>query len=138
MADGLPTMAKGCWQFAGISQTKVPPNYGIRNGSATTGTPGRDARLLVRNLSISLDGYAAGPHQDLDHPLGIGGMQLHEWIFATRSGRQMLGDDGGNEGLDDEHFSNRGSGVGATIVAGTCSARYVDPGATASGPAGGE
>ena len=40
-------------------------------------------RLLVRNFSISLDGYAAGPHQDLDHPLGIGGTQLHEWIFAT-------------------------------------------------------
>jgi dihydrofolate reductase len=74
------------------------------------------SRLLVRNLSISLDGYAAGPDQDLDHPLGIGGMQLHEWIFATRSGRQMIGDVGGNEGLDDEYFSKRGSGVGATIM----------------------
>jgi hypothetical protein len=73
-------------------------------------------RLLVRNFSISLDGYAAGPHQDLDHPLGIGGTQLHEWIFATRSGSQMVGNDGGNEGLDDEFFSKRGSGVDATIM----------------------
>jgi dihydrofolate reductase len=74
------------------------------------------SRLLVRNFSISLDGYAAGPDQDLDHPLGVGGMQLHEWIFATRSGRRMIGSDGGNEGLDDEYFSKRGSGVGATIM----------------------
>ena len=74
------------------------------------------SRLLVRNFSISLDGYAAGPHQDLDHPLGVGGTQLHEWIFATRSGRQMIGEEGGSEGLDDDFFSERGSGVGATIM----------------------
>jgi dihydrofolate reductase len=74
------------------------------------------SRLLVRNFSISLDGYAAGPDQDLDHPLGVGGTQLHEWIFATRSGRQMIGNDGGTEELDDEYFSKRGSGVGATIM----------------------
>jgi len=74
------------------------------------------SRLLVRNFSISLDGYAAGPHQDLDHPLGVGGMQLHEWIFATRSGRQMIGEEGGTEGLDDDFFSGRASGVGATIM----------------------
>ena len=74
------------------------------------------SRLLVRNFSISLDGYAAGPDQDLDHPLGVGGTQLHEWIFATRSGSQMIGNDGGTEELDDEYFSKRGSGVGATIM----------------------
>jgi dihydrofolate reductase len=74
------------------------------------------ARLLVRNYSISLDGYAAGPHQDLDNPLGVGGAQLHEWVFATRSGRHMIGGEGGNEGLDDAFFSERGSGVGATIL----------------------
>ena len=73
-------------------------------------------RLLVRNFSISLDGYAAGPHQDLDSPLGVGGGRLHEWIFATRSGAQMIGVDGGKEGLDDEFFSHRGAGVGATIM----------------------
>ncbi len=73
-------------------------------------------RLLVRNFSISLDGYAAGPDQDLDHPLGIGGGQLHEWVFATRSGSQMIGREGGSDGLDDDFFSERGSGVGATIM----------------------
>ena len=73
-------------------------------------------RLLVRNFSISLDGYAAGPQQDLVNPLGVGGGQLHEWIFATRSGSQMIGREGGAEGLDDNFFSERESGVGATIM----------------------
>jgi dihydrofolate reductase len=74
------------------------------------------SRLLVRNFSVSLDGYSAGPHQDLDNPLGVGGMQLHEWIFATRSGSEMIGKEGGSEGLDDDFFSERGSGIGATIM----------------------
>ncbi len=74
------------------------------------------SRLFVRNLSLSLDGYAAGPHQDLDHPLGLGGAQLHEWIFATRSGSRMIGKEGGSEGLDDDFFSERETGVGATIM----------------------
>jgi dihydrofolate reductase len=73
-------------------------------------------RLLVRNFSISLDGYAAGPHQDLGNPLGVGGTQLHEWVFATLSGSRMIGREGGSEGLDDDFFSKRESGVGATIM----------------------
>jgi dihydrofolate reductase len=74
------------------------------------------SRLLVRNFSLSLDGYAAGPQQDFDNPLGIGGTQLHEWVFATRSGSRMIGREGGSEGLDDDLFSQRASGVGATIM----------------------
>jgi dihydrofolate reductase len=73
-------------------------------------------RLLVRNFSISLDGFGAGPSQDLDNPLGVGGSRLHEWIFATRSGRTMIGTEGGSEGLDDEFFSDRATGIGATIM----------------------
>ena len=74
------------------------------------------SRLIVRNYSISLDGYAAGPHQDLENPLGVGGSQLHEWVFATRSGAQMIGREGGSEGLDDDFFGERATGVGATIM----------------------
>jgi dihydrofolate reductase len=74
------------------------------------------AKVLVRNFSISLDGFGAGNAQDLEHPLGVGGGQLHDWVFATRSGRQMIGLDGGEEGLDDEFFANRASGVGATMM----------------------
>jgi dihydrofolate reductase len=73
-------------------------------------------RLLVRNFSVSLDGYAAGPHQDLDNPLGVGGMQLHEWLLATHSFAEMVGREGGSKGLDDDLFSERATGVGATIM----------------------
>jgi len=74
------------------------------------------SKLLVRNYSISLDGFGAGPSQDLENPLGIDGQLLHQWIFATRNGRQMIGADGGEEGLDNTFFSSRGTGVGATIM----------------------
>lgn len=73
-------------------------------------------KLRVHNLAISLDGYAAGPNQSIDNPLGVGGSRLHEWVFATRTGRQMLGMDGGSEGLDDEFVARGDVGVGATIM----------------------
>jgi dihydrofolate reductase len=74
------------------------------------------AKLRVHNLAISLDGFAAGPNQDLDNPLGVGGTRLHEWVFATRTGRAMLGEEGGDEGLDDKFLSEGDIGIGATIM----------------------
>ena len=57
-------------------------------------------KLCVRNFSISLDGYAAAPNQSLEHPFGEPDPPLHEWMLATRFGRQIMGEDGGTEGLD--------------------------------------
>jgi dihydrofolate reductase len=73
-------------------------------------------KLRVHNLAISLDGYVAGPDQSLQSPLGVGGGALHEWVFATRFGRHMIGEDGGSEGLDDEFLARGESGIGATII----------------------
>jgi dihydrofolate reductase len=73
-------------------------------------------KLRVHNLAISLDGYAAGPNQDIDNPIGVGGPQLHEWIFATRSGNRMFGIDGGEEGVDDQFITQGDLGIGATIM----------------------
>jgi dihydrofolate reductase len=73
-------------------------------------------KLRVHNFAISLDGYAAGPDQSLDDPLGVGGTGLHEWVFATRAGRQMQGMDGGDEGLDDEFITRGDVGIGATVM----------------------
>jgi|GEM_PF-3323833 len=42
-------------------------------------------KLGVRNFSVSLDGFGAGPNQDLQNPLGVGGLALHDWFFATRT-----------------------------------------------------
>ncbi len=73
-------------------------------------------KLRVHNFSVSLDGYAAGPDQSLDNPLGIGGQALHEWFFATRSFHQMRGEAGGEDGLDNRFAAQREIGIGATIM----------------------
>jgi dihydrofolate reductase len=72
--------------------------------------------LRVHNFAISLDGYAAGPNQDVDNPLGLAGLGLHEWVFATRAWNRMQGGDGGNEGLDDQFITAGDPGIGATIM----------------------
>ena len=73
-------------------------------------------KLRVSSFSISLDGFGAGPHQDLNNPLGVGGTALHEWAFATRTFRQMFGSEGGTTGIDDD-FAVRGfKNIGAWIL----------------------
>jgi dihydrofolate reductase len=63
------------------------------------------SELRVHNFSISLDGYAAGPAQSEQHPLGVGGERLHEWIFADTATDV------------DRRFRARGEeGIGATIM----------------------
>ena len=51
------------------------------------------ARLRVHTLARSVDGFVAGPDQSVDNPLGVGGEDLHTWMFATRSGRRMIGEE---------------------------------------------
>lgn len=68
------------------------------------------------SFSISIDGFGAGPGQDADNPLGVGGRQLHEWIFATKSGRSMIGESGGEEGVDDARFKANLEASGPTIM----------------------
>ena len=74
------------------------------------------ANLRVHNFSISLDGYGAGPAQSLEHPLGVGGMGLHEWVLPTRSFRQMHGGTGGSTGVDDDFAGRAFKNVGAWIL----------------------
>ncbi len=74
------------------------------------------AKLRVHNFTMSLDGYVAGPDQSPDNPLGVGGEQLHEWLFATRNGRQMMGEDGGDDGVDNDFITEGDDGIGATIM----------------------
>jgi dihydrofolate reductase len=73
-------------------------------------------KLRVHCFTISLDGYGAGPSQDLDNPLGVGGIALHEWAFATRTFRQMHGKDGGATGIDDDFAARGFSNIGAWII----------------------
>jgi dihydrofolate reductase len=73
-------------------------------------------KLRVHNFAISVDGYGAGPSQSLDNPLGVGGPRLHEWVFATRYGRRMIGEEGGEEGIDERFMVAGVTGIGATIM----------------------
>jgi dihydrofolate reductase len=77
-------------------------------------------KLCVRGVTISLDGYMAGPDQSLEQPLGLGAGRLHEWIFATDAGRRMIGedpaDDGSGRGVDDDFFARGVAGIGATVM----------------------
>jgi dihydrofolate reductase len=74
------------------------------------------ARLRVHNFTLSLDGYAAGPDQSLENPLGSDGQRLHEWAFATRTFREMFGTEGGGQGTDDRFAAEGDVGIGATIM----------------------
>jgi dihydrofolate reductase len=73
-------------------------------------------QLRVHNFSISLDGYGAGPDQSLEHPLGVGGMGLHEWVFPTRTFRQMQGETDGTTGVDDDFAARGFANIGAWIL----------------------
>jgi dihydrofolate reductase len=73
-------------------------------------------KLRVHGFSISLDGYGAGPNQDVNNPLGVGGGALHEWAFATRTFRQMFGAEGGSTGTDDEFAARGFENIGAWIL----------------------
>lgn len=73
-------------------------------------------KLRVHNISISLDGYSAGPSQSLEHPLGIRGEELHNWAFATRTARLMHDLEGGEDGIDDEFIASGNENIGATIM----------------------
>jgi len=73
-------------------------------------------RLVVRSFAVSLDGYAAGPDQSLEHPLGVRGPELMEWFFPTRMWRSMQGADGGETGIDDEIAQQGFAEVGAWIL----------------------
>jgi dihydrofolate reductase len=71
---------------------------------------------LKFTITMSLDGYVAGPRQSLENPLGEGGVALHEWAFATRSFRSAHGMEGGETGLDDDVAMNWSTNIGATIM----------------------
>jgi dihydrofolate reductase len=73
-------------------------------------------KLRVQSFSLSLDGYGAGPHQDLANPLGVGGMALHQWAFATRTFQKIHGRDGGATGIDDDFAARGFTNIGAWIL----------------------
>ena len=73
-------------------------------------------RLCVRAFSLSVDGFGAGPAQDLENPLGRGGKAVHQWLFETRSFHRMTGREGGLANVDDEFMARGFENIGAWIL----------------------
>ena len=74
------------------------------------------SKLRVQSFAISIDGYGAGPNQDLANPLGVKGPALMEWFFHTRLWRQMYGEGNGETGIDNDIAEQGFSGIGAWII----------------------
>lgn len=67
-------------------------------------------------ISMSLDGFVAGPSQSVENPLGIGGMRLHEWVFPLRVWREMHGEEGGEENESSRVVEEQVANIGATVM----------------------
>jgi len=74
------------------------------------------AKLRVSSFAVSIDGFGAGPNQDLENPIGVGGLALMDWFFPTRTWRQMQRLEGGETGIDDEMAVHGMAGLGAWIL----------------------
>jgi dihydrofolate reductase len=73
-------------------------------------------KVRVSSFTVSIDGYGAGPSQDLENPLGIGGGALMDWFFHTRTWQHMHGNPGGETGVDDSIAAKGLTGIGAWIL----------------------
>ena len=71
---------------------------------------------LRLSITISLDGYVAGPDQSEENPLGVGGMALHEWFFPLKAFREMHGEQGGETNASSSVVEERRANIGATIM----------------------
>jgi len=87
-------------------------------------------------MSMSLDGYVAGPNQSMDHPIGEGGMGLHGWALATAAWREQHGGPGGERNADAEVVDAMKQGIGTYIMGEGCSAAATGRG-TSPGRGGG-
>jgi dihydrofolate reductase len=71
---------------------------------------------VTSQISISLDGFVAGPDQGLENPIGVDGMRLHQWVFATDSWNAQHGRAGGTRTTDSAVVEELVAGIGAYIM----------------------
>jgi len=72
---------------------------------------------LRLDITMSLDGFVAGPNASLEDPLGKGGMRLHEWAFAAASWRAQHGLSGGEANVDSDVLQESLDALGAVVMA---------------------
>jgi dihydrofolate reductase len=81
-----------------------------------TETKETEVSKVTVDISISLDGFVAGPNPTLEEPLGEGGERLHEWVVATRPWRESHGLSGGDTGIDADVMAESLGKVGGTVM----------------------
>lgn len=117
-SENDPEMQRRGWQaildrFA--AHVEARDADGASRSDPDSGT--KTTRVRVESFTVSLDGYGAGPHQDLDNPLGVGGEDLHQWFRPTRTFRRIvLGAEDGTTGIDDDFAARGFRNVGAWIL----------------------
>jgi hypothetical protein len=74
------------------------------------------SKVRVHNFSISIDGFGTGEGLTLDAPFGHAGERLHEWMFKTKMWTDLIGETGGNTGVDNAFAVQHGPGIGAEIM----------------------
>lgn len=74
------------------------------------------SKVRVASFAVSLDGFGAGPRQDLQNPLGVRGLELHGWVFGTEEFRKTHGQTGGALGVDNDFVAQSFDNLGAWIL----------------------
>lgn len=74
------------------------------------------SKVRVAAFSVSVDGFGAGPRQDLNNPLGVRGLELHSWFFGTEAFQTMHGGTGGARNTDNDFAVRSFEDVGAWIL----------------------
>jgi len=74
------------------------------------------SKIKVSAFSVSLDGFGAGPNQDLQNPLGLRGLELHGWLLKSAVFQALHGGSGGTRGVDNELAARSFENVGAWII----------------------
>jgi len=74
------------------------------------------SKVKVAAFLISLDGFGAGPRQDLNNPLGVRGLELHRWLLETEVFKKMQGQSGGSHGVDNDFAAQSFENIGAWII----------------------
>ena len=73
-------------------------------------------KLKVQCFTLSIDGFGAGPDQDLEHPIGVGGLEMMDWMRSTRTFQKMIGQAGGETGVNDNFAVQSFHNIGAWIL----------------------
>ena len=73
-------------------------------------------QVRVESFTVSIDGYGAGPNQDINNPLGVGGEDLHQWFIPTRTFQRTHGASDGTTGVDDDFAARGFKNIGAWIL----------------------